>query len=251
MVKHYSGNAIYNFINAKKLQNYLTFAEKEWLLLYGSSDCIPKLMAYVIEIDSLSDEISDKNKRNGNLSFRFAQKVGIPIVIVRFVANDDTLQVYWKNNWKVTTYSGLADIFNQFGLLKDGDTGKDVNRYLSSRYHKWQRETLGAIIVSDFDLLELDESGNVIKLFELKRSYIDIEEWRPFEADYNNFSLLTNLLLQTDVDFYIIYNQFKDKVDYIDKVALFEVEKGGQNPVTASNFKYIQNGIFPIEEIIK
>lgn len=114
---------------------------------------------------------------------------------------------------------------------------------MSSDFYAWQRDTLGNITVSDFDLLQTDINGLVTRVFELKRSFYELEYWKPFREDYKNFALLINVLRNTSINLNIIYNQFKNGVDYISKVKLFEFEC----PETAINKNmvvYEEKGVF-------
>ena len=79
-------------------------------------------------------------------------------------------------------------------------------------------------------------SSNPEIIIELKRSYYDLERWKPFTDDYRNFRLISNLCNMSNLGFKILYNQriktpFQDKID---KMKLFEVDFS-KNPSIKEN----------------
>ena len=79
----------------------------------------------------------------------------------------------------------------------------------------------------------VSENNIPTEIFELKRSYIDIESWSPFKQDYNNFRLLSNLALLTNLKFKIIYyvRQKNPWVEDISKIKVFNVNFNRKVPI--------------------
>ena len=98
-------------------------------------------------------------------------------------------------------------MFAELGLpVPKGGTKKLINDASSSAFHKWQRQNLGAITVSDLDLFRTKTSFHHAEFIELKRSYIDVESWRPFRADFPNFLLMNSVARRCGVALTIAYN---------------------------------------------
>jgi hypothetical protein len=142
----------------------------------------------------------------------------------------------------------LAESYGQIGLsVSNSATKKYLNELTSSAYHNWQRSSLGSeLTVSDIDLWRIDDKGNPVVIFELKRSFIDLYKWVPYGDDYKNFRLISNICNNSGVEFKIVYNQrIKNPVvvDKIEKLKIFKVD--------FSKFPYISDGvIINLEEFI-
>lgn len=50
----YSGNAIYDYVYRNDL-DYIFSAEHEWLLVYGNSSSIPKVLAYICKVGNIRE----------------------------------------------------------------------------------------------------------------------------------------------------------------------------------------------------
>lgn len=85
-------------------------------------------------------------------------------------------------------------MFQGYGLkMNEMPAQKSINDKSSSPYHDWQRVHMGnSVVVADIDLLRL-ENGVPTEIIELKRSFIDIEKWEPYQKDYRNFCLISKL----------------------------------------------------------
>ena len=106
---------------------------------------------------------------------------------------------------------------------------KNVNRYTSNEFHDWQRENLpGRFVIQDIDtwtIVVSDSEKDYAPLFmvELKRSYIGVNSWKPFEADKPNYLALFKLSEKSKLDLLVIY--FKKGQTIMDetKIAIFKI----------------------------
>lgn len=60
----YKGNAIYDYIIANKL-DYFFCVENEWILLYGNTQSIPRLVVYVSKVDDINSNFSTQEINSG------------------------------------------------------------------------------------------------------------------------------------------------------------------------------------------
>lgn len=58
----YSGNAIYDYVYRNDL-DYIFSAEHEWLLVYGNSSSIPKVLAYICKVGNIRETQSQNEKK--------------------------------------------------------------------------------------------------------------------------------------------------------------------------------------------
>ncbi len=82
------------------------------------------------------------------------------------------------------------------------------------------------IEVTDIDLLRVNSSSVPTEIIELKRSRVSLDMWLPYERDYHNFFLLSNLANMTGCKMYIVYNKKNSNVEYedISKLKIFNFD---------------------------
>lgn len=129
----------------------------------------------------------------------------------------------------------LTDWFDQAGLpVRRGATAKAINDASSSAYQDWQRASLGAITVSDVDLLYAPGGGRAVRIFELKRSFKSLASWSPYPDDFANFNLVKDLARRADIGFTIAYNVRHKEPKFFDDasvLALFNYSRSrGASP---------------------
>lgn len=230
---YYDSNAIYQYIRSKEIDN-LKFASGDvWQLVYGDNNCIPKLLVVVTAVGR-DPHVTKMEKIASQILKKISDKAEIPLLSIRFDSQEkivEKVKIYTGEQLKYQELNlkSLKEIFKQYGLpVNSGQTGKYLNDAASSAYHKWQRNELGKDMkVSDFDLWKVNNKGEPVTLFELKRSIISIDKWEPYEDDYNNFRLLFNVLKKTGIDFKILYNVRSKKPvinDDISKIKIFNVD---------------------------
>lgn len=132
-------------------------------------------------------------------------------------------------------------------MVQPGTPKKEVNQYVSSSYHEWQRECLGSITVTDFDLIKYRDN-RVEEIIELKRSRENINTWLPKTQDYPNFALLINaiVLSRKKIPFTLFYNLLKDgpkgkRVEDISTIKVFDFEVP-EKLIDRRNIKYNLRG---------
>lgn len=171
----------------------------------------------------------------------------VPVNFVRFDPSSPIEQVrYWAQGTRMTAIISSKELWKMFqgyGLkMNEMPAQKSINDKSSSPYHDWQRVHMGnSVVVADIDLLRL-ENGVPTEIIELKRSFIDIEKWEPYQKDYRNFCLIPKLARKRGLDFYIVYN-YRRKEPLLDDVSLlkiFEFDHRSQSRCKFLGFRTIQ-----------
>lgn len=239
MGNYYRTNAIYDFIKGKYTDQFFLPSENSWHLVYGTKDADPKVLLSVFATPSSKIESSILPEEAHSFSVLQSLQINSTTILqVRF-ADDvpDISDVTIRQNgcdWHRTSLKKLSEKFSQAGLpINPQCTAKAINDMSSSAFHNWQRTYLGSsIIVSDLDLYRIAET-QIVAVFELKRSFYSLEGWKPFKDDYPNFKLLYNLLKQTNIPLYIIYNQRQKNPwkDDISKLKIYSVNFGNSDPI--------------------
>jgi hypothetical protein len=220
---------------------YLT--EDAWLLIYGKADCKPLVLCLAHELgkDFCEQEIRVINQLITSLQ--------LPFIHLAFDSNDHRDNFYFEQgclDFKFNEISSdeLKMVFSDLGLNVTGVTNKQINKTSSSKYHNWQRQNLGKdTVVSDVDLLRLNDN-KVIEIIELKRSYLELEKWIPFKADYPNFNLVGHAFVSKKIRFTIAYNKFTKRPynDDTSQIKIFDCKF-----VNKQNY----HGVFTLERFLK
>jgi hypothetical protein len=88
---------------------------------------------------------------------------------------------------------------------------KDVNRGLANEFHEWQRRALPGCVIQDIDAWAIvasdPETYAPLALFELKRSSLPPAQWKPYDADRNNYASLQSLASRAGIPFFGVYWQ--------------------------------------------
>lgn len=225
----YLGNAIYDYVYDEDLDYYYS-AEDNWMLVYGDSASIPKIMVFASKVSDINSNCSDKEMAEANMALSIARYLKLPFIFVRFMVNNDLVGIWEESvrKWQNVTYDQLRDIYERYGVVQPGTARKRVNQYTSSPYHDWQRNNLGRITVSDFDLIKLNK-GQVRQIIELKRSKVPLNTWTPYSNDYPNFALLINTIVGSgkNIPFTLYYNILKAgqmgmRVEDTSKIKVFD-----------------------------
>lgn len=237
--------------------------DKSLLVVASKKDSVPICLIIDDRIEKGTDAglLSGNEKYHGNECYKIAQQAKLPLFWVRYVdceilENSDYVYLWHSNNKKGTferiQLRKMIDKFAEYGIeakLENRTPQKSKNDSLSSAFHIWQRECLRIGIFVDIDLIRMHDN-KVVELIELKRSYIDFNKWNPYNADINNFAILSNFCNKLgDVDFHIVFNtqlnelpcgletrllmyyrmiQKKDKGIYYDKIdtlKIYQIER--------------------------
>ena len=239
----YTGNQIYTDIDKCGFSDHFFYlAEDAWLLLYGKADCKPLVLCLAHELGK------NFNEREIRVIKALTSSLQVPFIHLAFDSSDDSDNFYLERESIAFQFSEISSdtlrtIFSELGLNISGTTNKKINKNSSSKYHDWQRDNLGKdTVVSDVDLLRVN-NGKIKEIIELKRSYIDIEQWKPFPADYSNFNLVGHAFVSQKIPFTIAYNKFT-KTPYNDdtsKIKIFDCKF-----LNKQNYK----GIFALNDFL-
>lgn len=204
----YIGNAVYDYVYEEDLDYYYS-AEHTWMLVYGNAISIPKILVFASKVDNINANCSVEELNESNKALSIARYLKLPFIFVRFMVNSEVVGVWEESagQWRTLGYDQLRDIYEGYGVVQPGTARKPVNQYTSSPYHDWQRNNLGRITVSDFDLIKY-VGGEVKEIIELKRSKISLDTWLPYRDDYPNFTLLINTIVGSGerIPFTLYYN---------------------------------------------
>jgi len=214
MANYYKTNAIYNSLPYG--ENFIWVSGNAWILIYGDKQSNPKIITLVYG--------KSWEKQSHIIEFvKFLSKnVKLPILFIEFNDQENhliesVLVSSDANNYEEISLHALKKLFQKSGLdIKDEACAKYLNDKTSSAYHVWQRNSLGYnITVSDIDLVRLHNS-KYVELIELKRSYKEVSDWKPYRDDYANFNLLYRLSVSLNLCFTIAYNQRVTKPNFSD-----------------------------------
>lgn len=249
----YNDNAICDYVMQTNSDYYCSLKDN-WLLLYGNSDGIPKLLVFVNKTENMSPA-SEEEKYNINLGCKIAHFLKLPFMCVRFMPHNEQLSVWESKTWKNLTYDRLRDLFEKYGVVEAGTAKKAVNQYLSSPYHDWQRNNLGRITVCDLDMIQYKEN-RIAKIVELKRSEKSLDVWKPYPADYPNFSLVINAIVHSgeEIPFFLYYNysqkiSAQERQDDISEIRVFQFEVPEQM-IKHNELQYRDHGNHTIDEVL-
>ena len=233
---YYQGNALYEMIERQKRTDFVYSVHNSWQLVYGDKNGTPILILFVKSVNSLNNSFSKTDKDSIRLLKHAADTGNLPFMTLLFDGNKKEINNVVINGEKISLIS-LANLFRNLGLpiQTNNTTQKAINDKPSSAYHNWQRMNLGnSLIVSDIDLWKVTKEGKPIRIYELKRSYIPLDKWTPFKADYNNFRLISNFCNLTNISFKIVYNRREKYPVFHDDISLlkvFDVNFSRSNPI--------------------
>lgn len=226
-----------------------------WCLVYGTSTVQPKLLMLAVAVQdthALRQRIRSDEKRLVDALEYFGKAAGLPVAHMRFALSEETLsRVGYRDSHntpgRVLGMDEFAEqAFEQHGLSADkGAEVKPVKDRLSSGYHEWQRASLGNLTVSDIDLIRFTSEGDPHEIFELKRSFRGLNDWEPYRADYDNYSLLYRAVAPSATRVRIVYNVYtgsRPRRDIIDHVAVWEV--------VSDSPTFERLGIYSFEEFV-
>ncbi len=251
MNKYYSSNALYERLQREGCHDFHWAVGNSWVLLYGDSSPVPRLIVFASgasseELDELGRQ---RMKATFALAWKLARRAGLPFATIEFDDRSGEISEVSLNK-KIVSLDELKAWFSKFDLaVKGNETGaplKAINDASSSAYHNWQRSALGRITVVDIDLVRIDAiTREPMTIYELKRSYIAIDNWSPFRADYRNFDLLAKLAEMANVRFLISYNVRHKKPNIYDDVRIihlfsYSVHTGAESLAVVSFENFVQ-----------
>lgn len=222
-----------------------------WALIYADkTNYETKVLVLAVGLKK-GELLSNNTYEIRDLLLQLSNRSGVPMVTVIFRTDIDTIsEVFFSigtNKYKKITLLDLAGILKEFRLpVSNYPTEKAINDKSSSAYQNWQRENLGNKIVAvDIDLFKVNANGDILRFYELKRSYYDFSQWVPFKVDYNNFKAMSKLANKVGIEFDIVYNiRTKEPwYDDISRVNIFKVDFDEVVPISVGIQMSIHNFI--------
>ena len=232
---YYDGNELYRYLVEQNLTDrYFWVSGNMWTLLYSDSDGQPLLLCFVSRADREEDLDQPATVEEIQAFRRFsllANRSGLPLVSLRFVEGFERpcetfrFKVYRAGTAaeRVSSEELLARL-KELGLpLQDEAAEKRVNDKVSSSFHQWQRTHMGSrVIATDLDLIRFSE-GEIDTLYELKRSYLALDEWNPFRTDRVNYLAGANLARMLGISYRVVYNVRHTKPEFYDDISQLKV----------------------------
>lgn len=206
---YYTTNAVYQELEKYYDGSFVWASGSAWILLYSDSSASVKALVFVSgkSCHGVNSQADTRISAAEAAARKLAATGGIPFATILF--DDLAVEIdHVQLDTRLVTLSELKNWFFDKGLdVKTGSTRKAINSRESSAYHNWQRANLGAISVTDIDLIRFDdERKQIIQLIELKRSFYSLSKWSPFPVDFPNFNAIESLASRVDADFLIVYN---------------------------------------------
>jgi hypothetical protein len=210
MTNYYKSNAIYDELERRGAAvPFVWVSGNAWILIYADNTAAVQVVAFVSGKSTMlaNAAITLRLGAAKAAAMTLAASAGATFAEIQFNDEEISIDSVLLNKTQITL-GELKNWFERAGLDVRGTvTSKAINDASSSAYQNWQRENLGAIKVSDVDLIRLNpKTGGAVEIIELKRSYFSIEKWRPFEVDFANFNVLSNLAARIGAKFTIAYN---------------------------------------------
>ena len=231
----YESNGIYNFLRETEgTHNFMLVDITKSVLIVSKKDTMEPMLLVLddrIQKDEVGKDFGEVNGESEALFVggKLSEKVNIPLVIIRYVDTEEELsdassiEIFLKKPFMEICEEGgnlqdLIDLFNRLGIKayrEEQSPEKDENDSLSSGFHKWQREHLNIGIFSDIDLVRICNE-EVVAIYELKRSYISMEEWRPYLDDINDYIMLIRFCEVANIPFSVVFVFQANEKQYAD-----------------------------------
>lgn len=232
-MSYYATNAVYRRLETAPVKHLVWASGNAWILVYADPTAHVRTIVFVSgnSMQNAEPAVHDRLSVAATAARALAMKSAVPYAAITFDDEANSIDGVRLDDQPI----GLAELktwFSGVGLaVNSGATRKEINSAESSAYHNWQRNNLGAIKVSDVDLIRWDgDTGTAIELLELKRSFYALEAWRPYPQDFPNFNVLANLASRTDARFTIAYNRRVTSPQFLDdasRLSLFAYSANG------------------------
>lgn len=257
-MKYYTENALYSYITQNCDKSFFYLSKNRWMIVYGNGNLQPKVLIYLAGLSDKeynSNLIKYSDHENMKTVEKIAFDVNLPFMFVGFNENADKMtevKIIDKDNddFKTITTDELLNVYKSYGLFIDKSSSvKEINKSYSNVYQMWQISLGGRLVVSDIDLIKF-ENERAIFVFELKRSKIALDKWKPYPADYNNFKLISNVFAKSNTNFYIVYNYrqeypFKDDIS---KLKIFKVNNDANNFIEFDGYYTLESFLNKIKK---
>jgi len=254
MNRYYQSNAVYGEIGRREASPFVWASGNSWILLYADASEQLRVILSVRGRSTLVQDSPDKARADlaESKATQLADAATLPFNKIVFDDNSPAIEevnLYDHPSAKPRQVSliQLKAYFSKMGLeVTQRETPKAINDASSSAYHNWQRTNLGAIKVTDIDLLRVEPHRDMPhEIIELKRSYYALENWSPYPQDFTNFNLIAGLASVARVRFTIAYNvrQKSPWLDDASRLSLFSYSKTvGASGIGIVTFDDFYNG---------
>jgi len=232
-MEFYKGNKLLNELRLNS--NFISQPNGVWSLLYADSFNRPILNLRVYESESIFMKYRDY--------FPQFKSVDSSDLIIH---GQDSFKLKWSDSNNFGFFSGdsLYEEYLKKDLVLDGTyRGKPFNSKASSFYHIWQSKQRFTGGITDIDLLRLDKKNNPKELFEIKRSKIAIDSWKPYHNDKGGYEILAAFCKIENLDFTIVYYHYSTEELIEDITRLMVMRK-----LEGFNFSIL--GIYNLKEFI-
>lgn len=252
MNNYYKTNAIYVELEKRGSVPFVWTSGNAWILLYANSAASVRVVAFVTGKSTTKSGEDQRLRLEAAraTAVAMATAAGVPFAAIEFDDEAESIDSVTLNGIAVSL-DELKAWFAKAGLPVQGPTtSKTINDASSSAYHNWQRANLGAIKVSDIDLVRLaPKTKAATEIFELKRSFIALEKWKPYTVDYQNFNVLADLATRVGVRLTIAYNVRVTKPVFVDdaaRISLFAYSRdAGARSLGEISFDEFLQGKYP------
>lgn len=247
-MNYYSSNDVYVRLNALSDSGFIWVSGNAWMLIYGDQHASAKTIVFVFgsSVRKGNPGEIERTKQSCSLARQLAVGRCIPFHIIEY--NDEVKEIdSVLLDKKQVSLEILKKKFEEIGLpVTQGTVGKAINSQNSSAYHQWQRNSLGAITVSDIDLVRMDSSLlKPIEVVELKRSFKSLTEWSPYSEDFHNFDLIVDVTSKVGANFTIAYNYHVKRPQYVDDASQLSLFEYSSSPRGARRL-----GVFSFSEFV-
>lgn len=257
---YYQGNELYRYLLEQGLSDrYFWASGNMWTLLYSNRDGTPVMLCFASRVDREEELTRPSTWEEAGAFQKFcllAKQARLPLFSLRFV--DDALHACERFLFKefqggvpahVISSEQLLAWLGEHGLNVQRDAvKKDINDASSSPFHIWQRKHMGgSVIATDLDLMEI-ETGRINTIYELKRSYLPLETWTPYEADLANYRAGYALARRAGADYRIVYNVRQTRPEFWDDISRLKIFSLDQGWPAAELGNYAIEDYFPQEK---
>ena len=237
---YYTGNELYRYLIEQHLTDrFFWVSEDMWALLYSDAAGQPLLLCFVSRVE-YENELDEPAASEEIWAFRrfalLADQADLPLISLRFAAEPGRacrsfrFKQYHADRQACRISPGrLLEIFREFGLSLQGENAdKPVNDQASSSFHLWQRAHMGKqVIAVDLDLVRFC-GDRVDTLYELKRSRVPLQEWKPFENDRANYMAGAQLARRLGAEYRAVYNVRHTQPEFWDDISRLKVYDMGR-----------------------
>ncbi len=232
-MEFYKGNKLLNELNLNS--NFISPPTGVWCLLYADDLNKPVLNLRVYESESVFSKYR-------NLMPLFESVAASELII----NGEDSFMLKWSNSSSFDLFTGKSlyqEYLKKNLVLNDSYRGKPFNSKASSFYHIWQSKQKFVGGITDIDLLRLGNGNEPIELFEIKRSKISVDSWKPYYDDKGGYEILANFCKIENLDFTIVYYHYS-AVEFVEDITRLMVMK------KSDGFNFHKLGIYNLNEFI-